>query len=142
MNWWNKPLIETNNMDSVNQERVGFEEIQAVIQRHSSQEILISTLPENKQHCLIRNTISIPDEITTLNESLEKRNWQLTIYIYGLNHTDKTVERKQQQLKKMGFRHVHVYLGGLFEWLLLQDVYGNKEFPTTSIQTDILQYKP
>jgi hypothetical protein len=52
------------------------------------------------------------------------------------------VERKQMQLKKMGFRNVFVYLGGLFEWLLLQDIYGKLEFPTTSKQTDLLQYKP
>jgi len=30
----------------------------------------------------------------------------------------------------------------LFEWLLLQDIYGSEEFPTTSHELDILKYKP
>ena len=30
----------------------------------------------------------------------------------------------------------------MFEWLLLQDIYGNDNFPTTSKDLDILKYKP
>jgi len=30
----------------------------------------------------------------------------------------------------------------LFEWLLLQDIYGYDEFPTTIKVLDILKYKP
>ena len=29
----------------------------------------------------------------------------------------------------------------MFEWLLLQDIYGNELFPTTSKELDILKYK-
>jgi hypothetical protein len=29
-----------------------------------------------------------------------------------------------------------------FEWLLLQDIYGDKEFPTTFKQLDLLKFKP
>jgi hypothetical protein len=36
---------------------------------------------------------------------------------------------------------VFVYTGGLFEWLLLQDIYGKDEFPTTSDELDILKYR-
>ena len=28
-------------------------------------------------------------------------------------------------LKKLGFTNVHIYFGGLFEWLLLKEVYGS-----------------
>jgi hypothetical protein len=35
-----------------------------------------------------------------------------------------------------------MYLGGMFEWMLLQDIYGRDEFPTTSKVLDILKYKP
>jgi hypothetical protein len=30
----------------------------------------------------------------------------------------------------------------MFEWLLLQDIYGAASFPTTSKELDILKYKP
>ena len=30
----------------------------------------------------------------------------------------------------------------LFEWILLQDIYGESLFPTTSKQHDILKYRP
>ena len=33
-------------------------------------------------------------------------------------------------------------MGGLFEWLLLQDMYGSDEFPTTNKELDVLKYKP
>ena len=43
---------------------------------------------------------------------------------------------------KLGFQKVFIYQGGMFEWLLLQDIYGHKEFPTTKKILDILKYKP
>ena len=42
----------------------------------------------------------------------------------------------------MGFKNVHIYTGGLFEWLLLQDIYGDKNFETTSYEINHLKYKP
>jgi len=42
----------------------------------------------------------------------------------------------------LGFTNVYVYPGGIFEWLLLQDIYGENEFPTTKIEIDILKFKP
>jgi enhancing lycopene biosynthesis protein 2 len=35
-----------------------------------------------------------------------------------------------------------VYTGGLFEWLLLQDIYGTQEFLTTKKELDLLKFKP
>ena len=35
-----------------------------------------------------------------------------------------------------------LYIGGLFEWLLLQDIYGDDEFKTTKKELDILKFKP
>ena len=35
-----------------------------------------------------------------------------------------------------------VYTGGLFEWLMLQDIYGETEFPTSKKELDILRFKP
>jgi dolichol-phosphate mannosyltransferase len=42
---------------------------------------------------------------------------------------DKSVVEKAKQMYSLGFTSVCVYLGGMFEWCLLQDVYGEKEFP-------------
>jgi hypothetical protein len=52
------------------------------------------------------------------------------------------IYKKYNQFLSLGFFKVYLYLGGMFEWLLLQDIYGNKEFPTSNRQLDLLKYKP
>ena len=64
------------------------------------------------------------------------------IIVYGKNTNDDTVEKKYRQLISLGFVEVYMYLGGMFEWMLLQDIYGRDEFLTTSRVLDILKYKP
>jgi hypothetical protein len=32
-------------------------------------------------------------------------------------------------------------MGGIFEWLLLQDIYGKELFPTTKKEADLLKFK-
>ena len=64
------------------------------------------------------------------------------ILIYGKNSNDDTIYKKYQQFIQLGFPNVYLYMGGLFEWLLLQDIYGQPDFPTTCAQLDILKYKP
>jgi hypothetical protein len=49
--------------------------------------------------------------------------------------------KKYDQIKKLG-GNAYVYPGGLFEWLLLQDIYGMDEFPTSKKVGDMLKYKP
>ena len=53
-----------------------------------------------------------------------------------------TIYKKYKQLQELGFVNIYVYPGGLFEWLLLQDIYGHEDFPTTSQELDILKFKP
>ena len=36
--------------------------------------------------------------------------------------------KKYRQLVDLGFSNVYIYTGGLFEWLLLQDIYGSTNF--------------
>ena len=55
-------------------------------------------------------------------------------------NSDDTVFKKYEQLTKLGFLNIHIYPGGLFEWLLLQDIYGNDLFKTTNIEKDILKF--
>jgi hypothetical protein len=64
------------------------------------------------------------------------------IIIYGRNCNDEKIYSKYSQLNSLGFYNLYVYCGGLFEWLMLQDIYGRDEFPTTKKELDILKYKP
>ena len=58
------------------------------------------------------------------------------------NCNDEKIYSKYNQLQSLGFYNVYIYTGGLFEWLMLQDIYSEKEFPTTKKELDILKYKP
>lgn len=133
-----------NSNDSVHLKRkhykVGFEDVQQAIQKGNA--LLINTLPFEQQDCLVEGSVNAMQEVEKLNDYLEEERYHETLIVYGLNHTDESVERKQKQLQSLGFRRVFVYLGGMFEWLLLQEIYGGTEFPTTSIQTDLLRFKP
>jgi hypothetical protein len=63
--------------------------------------------------------------------------------VYGKHAVDDSVEKKYDQLKYLGFSHVYVYSGGLFEWLLLQDIFDVSNFPTTNPPSkNLLQYRP
>ena len=61
--------------------------------------------------------------------------------ILVINCNDNNVLTKYYQLKKLGLNNIYVYLGGIFEWLLLQDIYGIENFPTTKLENDILKFK-
>jgi len=102
--------------------------------------LLINTLPDNLQMCLIAGTVDIVNEVKILNDHLRTQKDKMII-IYGKNNNDETIIAKYKQLTGLGFVNVHVYIGGLFEWLLLQEVYGEENFLTTSLELDILKYK-
>jgi hypothetical protein len=123
-------------------EKISFEDVQFAIQ-HVPDFIVINTLPTNEQKCLIRNTTPYQNEEGIINEHIQQYNYKSPKFIiYGKNTNDPSVERKCEQLLNLGFIHVYIYLGGMFEWLTLQDIYGKDEFPTTSNVLDILKYKP
>jgi len=102
--------------------------------------IIINTLDTSMQQCLILNTIKIENEEALIN-SIIKKSKNKNIIIYGRNCNDEKVYKKYEQLISLGFTNVYVYVGGMFEWLLLQDIYGSDLFPTTSKEIDILKYK-
>lgn len=127
---------------STPQYKIGFEDVQYAI-RHSATYIIINTLPADNQDCLITHTLPLDMEERIMNEMLQQYTYnEKQIIIYGKHSTDPTVETKYKQLKTLGFSRVFVYVGGLFEWVLLQDIYGIDEFPTTKRIVDILRYKP
>jgi len=128
------------NINSIN--KVNFEFIKSNM--YNNEYIIINTLQENNQNILISNTLSIEDEIKQLNIFIKKNN-NIKIIIYGENCNDNNIIKKYNQLEKLGFKNLYVYLGGLFEWLLLNDIYGDDNFPiinkNTELIVDFLKYK-
>lgn len=174
-----------NQQSEVYETRVGFEDVQRCIYEsakfcvhhrlnpihewninHFDKELpnwfLINTMknvPEY-QSCVLPYTIPPDLEETIMNWMIKhKRMSTCKIIVYGLNTCDAIPEQKYTQLKKLGFT-VYIYQGGMFEWLLLQDIYGDCrtngeliditqfphfdeiEFPTTQKNMDILRYRP
>ena len=121
--------------------KINFEDIQHIIKNPNTY-LLINTLPEIEQDCLISTSIKAQQEEVTINQYLHANTNNVRIIIYGKNSNDETIYKKYIQLGKLGFNNVYVYLGGLFEWLMLQDIYGCEEFTTTRKELDFLKYKP
>lgn len=126
--------------NSQTMKKINFEDMHTVI-KHPEIYLIINTLSPSEQQCLIVNTVSINDEEIIINKYL-KENRNILIVIYGKNCNDNSVNKKYQQLLSLGFYNIFVYTGGLFEWLLLQDIYGKDLFQTTKKELDLLKYKP
>jgi len=121
--------------------KVNYEDIQYVI-KNSEIHITINTLTQEEQDCLLPNTLNINKEEGIINQLILKGNKHVKIIVYGRNCNDEKVYTKYNQLTSLGFYNVYIYPGGLFEWLMLQDIYGSSDFPTTKKELDILRYKP
>lgn len=124
--------------------KVGFDDVFfSINQPFNSNIIVINTLKNYEQKYLIKNTLSSDVEEKIINESLQLYK-QKTILIYGKNSLDVTMELKYNQLIQLGYSrcNLFIYYGGIFEWSLLQDTYGEDNFPTTSKIVNYLSYKP
>ena len=134
-----KYLIPNNERKYV----IGFEEMHRAI-KYPMNYCIIHTMPGNEQECLIQTTVRAEEEERRIESLLETGNkGHIKVVIYGRNSTDSSPEKKYRQLIGLGISaEVYVYLGGLFEWLLLQDVYGTEEFPTNGKCGDLLKFKP
>jgi hypothetical protein len=124
-------------MGNIPIQRINFEDIQFA-QKNDS--LIINTLPSNEQGLLISKTIPWEKEIKAVEAAIQKKE---SIFIYGRHCNDETIYLKYEQIRKLGGK-VYLYAGGLFEWLLLQDIYGNEYFQTTSYTKpmDLIKYKP
>jgi len=120
--------------------KIGFEDMQIAI-KNPEIYLIINTLPISEQSCLIMNTINIEQEEAIINKYMHE-NKGIRIVIYGKNCNDELVNKKYQQLLSIGFYNIFAYSGGLFEWLLLQDIYGFDLFPTNKKELDLLKFKP
>lgn len=128
------------NINSIN--KVNFEFIKNNM--YNNEYIIINTLQENNQNILISNTLSIENEIKKLNTYIKQNN-NIKIIIYGENSNDNNIIKKYNQLERLGFKNIYIYLGGLFEWLLLNEIYGEENFPiinkNNELIIDLLKYK-
>lgn len=127
------------NSSSIN--KINFEDVQHAL-NNKEQFMLMNTLGESEQECLIMNTLPASQEEMIINKYLKSYTKDVQIIVYGRNNNDEKIQTKYNQLTSLGFNNVYIYTGGLFEWLLLQDIFGEKEFPTTKKQLDVLKYKP
>ena len=119
--------------------KINFEDMQIAI-KNSNTYLIINTLPLNEQKCLISHSLLAIDEESIINKYITEHK-SIQIIIYGKNCNDESINKKYQQLYSLGFYNIFVYSGGLFEWLILQDIYGKDLFPTTKKELDLLKYK-
>lgn len=122
-------------------QKMNYEDMQYII-HNKDHNIIINTLNENEQQCLIPNTINPTQEVEILNSLIKNNNKKMRIIVYGRNSNDERIYTKYNQLNSLGFYNVFIYVGGMFEWVMLQDIYGEQEFPTTKKELDILKFKP
>jgi hypothetical protein len=122
---------------------INFQDMQELV-KTPQRVLIINTLPDNEQDCLICNTLPFHSEVSKINHCLNQRQTahMPLLVVYGKNYTDPTVSSKVKQLLSLGFSQVYVYAGGLFEWLMMQDIFGMEEFPTTKKELDFIRYRP
>jgi hypothetical protein len=139
-----RPIIESSPTITAGNKKVGFDDVIYMIKNPRPTFLLINTMSASEQDNLIKNTISYQNEETIINEIVQDYNKNPAVYLiilYGKNNTDDTVDKKYKQLTGFGFSHTFVYYGGMFEWSLLQDIYGKDYFPTTNLDIkDPLKY--
>lgn len=120
---------------------IGFDDVLHCI-KHPEKYAIIHTMPASHQ-ILISGTLVAAEEEVFVNDCLSKyTETPKTIVLYGRNCCDDSPHQKRAQLLSYGIRDVYIYSGGLFEWGLLQDIYGVSEFPTTAKIDDLLAYRP
>ena len=120
--------------------KISFEDLTDTVFKNKHMYVIINTLSHHEQDCLIENTLPAGMEEQVVNQLLAT-NKGMSIVLYGKNTGDDSVSRKYQQLNKLGFTNIYVYLGGLFEWLVMQEIYGDEMFPTTAKPRDLYAYR-
>jgi rhodanese-related sulfurtransferase len=123
--------------------KIGFEEMHRAI-RSPREYCVIHTMPAGEQDCLVLGTVKAEEEESRIEGILAilGSSSATKIVVYGRNNVDETVEKKYRQLIGLGLTEVYIYVGGMFEWVLLQELYGEDNFPTVGRCKDLLRFKP
>ena len=124
--------------------RIGFQDVQYALQPMNRMGfVLVHTLPPAQQSCLIQGTLRAEQEEAQLNQMLKNGAHRHThILVYGKHACDETAVNRVTHLRSLGFTEVYHYVGGLFEWLVLQDTFGDNQFPTSGKESDLLRFMP
>ena len=119
---------------------VGFEDVKHAIRAGPTKFMLIHTFDSD---AMILGTVSSEREEIVINAQLtDYTKPDIPIIVYGMNSCDESVDKKEKQLLALGLEEIYIFRGGMFEWLLLGDVFGVDEFPVTKLTVDILKYAP
>ena len=78
--------------------KIGYEDVLYVIKNHENY-LFINTLSNEKQDCLIKNSLTIENEVTQINFLLEQQKFNIKIVIYGEHSCDPSIDKKYKQLK-------------------------------------------
>jgi hypothetical protein len=100
--------------------------------------LLISVLSEDDQSVLIAGTCPFSEEVGAVEKAISEKR---AVTVYGKNTHDDRIYTKYRQIEELG-GDPRVYIGGLFEWMLLQDIYGFDKFPTTRRELDLYKFRP
>lgn len=123
-------------MGTTDSHLINYEKVKSALEMNK---IIINTLDTSEQNNLINSTIVASNEEEVISNIL-RNNIDEYIIIYGRNCIDDSVDKKYHQLTAHGLKNVYIYRGGMFEWLCLQDIFGEDMFPTTSKELNILKY--
>jgi len=108
----------------------------------TSRYLILSVLPDPilSNEPVIPQTLSPDKEEEILNQLLESGGQEnTTLIVYGKNNADTRVFEKYYQLHhRFGFQ-CSLYLGGMFEWLLLQKIHGEDAYPTQIVSATSTQ---
>jgi hypothetical protein len=91
--------------------------------------LIISTTITERGSPYIAGTVSRFAELITIDSLKRSNRFDVPILVYGHNMFDTTVKTQSTILMNNGFTKVFVYVGGMFEWMLLHKLYGNTAFP-------------
>ena len=86
--------------------KIGFEDVKYLLNK-GNRFIIINTLDEKDQNCLIKGTVSPSEEVSIINKAITHPT--LYIVIYGKNNTDESIYRKYEKLLSLGFNNIFVY---------------------------------
>lgn len=92
---------------------------------------------------VLARLFSFTDNDDDVKDKDQQRNVPRKIILYGKNAQDKSPWAKRRELIRVyGFEEteITIYVGGLFEWMLLQEIYGPTLFPTTIVEKDLLRF--
>lgn len=93
---------------------------------------LITVMERDESDKVIKGTIPFKEEEITMNSIIKQNKMDtVTVIVYGKDACDERIYKKAKQMMELGFKRVRIYIGGMFEWNLLVELYGDENFPTS-----------